>query len=211
MANTVVSTLKNYINGEWVESGSGKQEAVFNPATGEVIAYVPLSTREEVDRAVKAAKQAFETWKNVAVPKRARILFKYQQLIADHADELAALITMENGKNLREAKGEVQRGMENVEFAAGAPSLMMGENLATIASELESSVYRYPGRGDRGDHALQFSDDGSVLDVSDRHCTRQHLYFKAVRADAAYRQPSGGTGGRSGGAQRRSQCCARGT
>jgi malonate-semialdehyde dehydrogenase (acetylating) / methylmalonate-semialdehyde dehydrogenase len=144
MANTVVSTLKNYINGEWVESGSGKQEAVFNPATGEVIAYVPLSTREEVDRAVKAAKQAFETWKNVAVPKRARILFKYQQLIADHADELAALITMENGKNLREAKGEVQRGMENVEFAAGAPSLMMGENLATIASELESSVYRYP-------------------------------------------------------------------
>ncbi|MGA8941144.1 MAG: CoA-acylating methylmalonate-semialdehyde dehydrogenase [Thermoactinomyces sp.] len=139
-----MKTLKNYINGKWVESRSGKTEEVFNPATGEVIALVPISSKEEVDEAVKAAKTAFETWKNVAVPKRARILFKYQQLLVDHADELAKLITMENGKNLKEAKGEVQRGIENVEFAAGAPTLMMGENLATIATELESAVYRYP-------------------------------------------------------------------
>lgn len=139
-----MKTLKNYINGKWVESGSGKTEEVFNPATGEVIAFVPISSKEEVDEAVKAAKTAFETWKNVAVPKRARILFKYQQLLVDHSDELAKLITMENGKNLKEAKGEVQRGIENVEFAAGAPTLMMGDNLATIATELESAVYRYP-------------------------------------------------------------------
>ncbi|MBA4601619.1 CoA-acylating methylmalonate-semialdehyde dehydrogenase [Thermoactinomyces mirandus] len=139
-----MKTLKNYINGKWVESGSDKTEEVFNPATGEVIAFVPISTKEEVDESVKAAKTAFETWKNVAVPKRARILFKYQQLLVDHSDELAKLITVENGKNLKEAKGEVQRGIENVEFAAGAPTLMMGDNLATIATELESAVYRYP-------------------------------------------------------------------
>ncbi len=144
MAKISVKTLKNYINGEWVASKSGKSEEVFNPATGEVIAYVPVSTKEEVDEAVKAAKKAFETWKNIAVPKRARMMFKYQQLLVDHSDELAELITVENGKNLKEAKGEVQRGIENVEFAAGAPTLMMGDNLATIATELESAVYRYP-------------------------------------------------------------------
>jgi malonate-semialdehyde dehydrogenase (acetylating) / methylmalonate-semialdehyde dehydrogenase len=144
MANTAVKTLKNYINGEWVESRSGKTEDVYNPATGEVIARVPISSTEEVDEAARAAKAAFETWKRVAVPKRARILFRYHQLLVDHWDELAELITVENGKNLKEAKGEVQRGIENVEFAAGAPTLMMGDNLATIATELESAVYRYP-------------------------------------------------------------------
>jgi len=121
MANTAVKTLKNYINGEWVESRSGKTEDVYNPATGEVIARVPISSTEEVDEAARAAKAAFETWKRVAVPKRARILFRYHQLLVDHWDELAELITVENGKNLKEAKGEVQRGIENVEFAAGAP------------------------------------------------------------------------------------------
>src|SRR5690606_16012595 len=124
MANTAVKTLKNYINGEWVESRSGKTEGVYNPATGEVIARVPISSTEEVDEAARPAKAAFETWKRVAVPKRARILFRYHQLLVDHWDELAELITVENGKNLKEAKGEVQRGIENVEFAAGAPTLM---------------------------------------------------------------------------------------
>lgn len=136
--------LKNYINGEWVESTSGKTEDVVNPATGKVIAKVPISTREEVDAAVETATRAFETWKEVDVPKRARILFKFQQLLVQHWDELAEIITKENGKNLKEAKGEVQRGIENVEFASGAPTLMMGDNLPAIATGLESGVYRYP-------------------------------------------------------------------
>lgn len=139
-----VIKLKNYINGEWVESKSGEYEDVLNPATGEVLAQVPISTKEEVDDAVKAAKKAFETWKDLAVPRRARILFKYQQLLVENWDELAEIITKENGKNLPEAKGEVQRGIENVEFAAGAPTLMMGDNLATIATGLQSETYRYP-------------------------------------------------------------------
>src|SRR5690625_1208372 len=142
--STNVETLKNFIGGQWVESNSDKTEPVYNPATGEVLAYVPISTAEDVEAAVKAASEAFESWKNLAVPRRARILFKYQQLLVEHWDELAEMITKENGKNYTEDYGEVQRGIENVEFAAGAPTLMMGEQLPSIATELDSGVYRYP-------------------------------------------------------------------
>ncbi|ALC84336.1 methylmalonate-semialdehyde dehydrogenase [Bacillus gobiensis] len=136
--------MKNYINGEWVESNATHYEDVYNPATKEVIAQVPLSPKEDLDYAVEAAKTAFEKWKKVAVPRRARILFNYQQLLTKHKEELAQLITIENGKNLTEALGEVQRGIENVEFAAGAPSLMMGDSLASIATDVEAANYRYP-------------------------------------------------------------------
>ncbi|SES92361.1 malonate-semialdehyde dehydrogenase (acetylating) / methylmalonate-semialdehyde dehydrogenase [Salinibacillus kushneri] len=144
MTQTKVETLKNYIGGSWIESKSDKKEALFNPATEEIIAYVPISAKEDVDYAVEIAQEAFETWKEVPVPKRARILFKYQQLLVENGDRLAELITIENGKPFKEAQGEVQRGIENVEFAAGAPSLMMGEQLSSISSGLESGVYRYP-------------------------------------------------------------------
>ena len=139
-----VQNIKNYINGEWVESKSTNIEPVYNPATGEVIANVPLSTAEELDHAVQVADAAFQEWKEVPVPRRARIMFKYQQLLVEHWDELAKLITLENGKNFTEAHGEVLRGIECVEFAAGAPTLMMGEQLPSIATGLESGVYRYP-------------------------------------------------------------------
>ncbi|MCM3689699.1 CoA-acylating methylmalonate-semialdehyde dehydrogenase [Neobacillus niacini] len=144
MTTTAVTVLKNFINGEWIESNSDKYEIVPNPATGEELAHVPLSTREDLDLAVKAAKEAFKTWSKTPVPKRARILFKYQQLLMEHWDELATLITKENGKSYKEAYGEVQRGIECVEFASGAPSLMMGKQLPDIATNIESGMYRYP-------------------------------------------------------------------
>lgn len=139
-----VRRLKNYINGEWVNSQTTNYEDVLNPATKEIICQVPLSTKEDVELATKASLAAFEKWKNVAVPRRARILFKFQELITRNKQELARLITIENGKNLKEALGEVQRGIENVEFAAGAPSLMMGDSLASIATDVEAANYRYP-------------------------------------------------------------------
>ncbi|WHY95082.1 CoA-acylating methylmalonate-semialdehyde dehydrogenase [Neobacillus cucumis] len=144
MITTEVKTLKNFIGGEWVDSLSSKTEAVPNPATGEILANVPLSNREDLDRAVEVANQAFETWKDVAVPKRARILFRYQQLLVEHWDELARLVVLENGKNYDEAYGEVLRGIECVEFAAGVPTLMMGSQLPDIATGIESGMYRYP-------------------------------------------------------------------
>ncbi|EAF6702187.1 CoA-acylating methylmalonate-semialdehyde dehydrogenase [Listeria monocytogenes] len=139
-----VRKLKNYIDGEWVESETEKYEDVINPATGELLCQVPISTRAELDQAAAIAEQAFEKWSQVAVPRRARVLFGFQQLLFQHKEELARLITLENGKNLSEARGEVQRGIENVEFAAGAPTLMMGDSLASIATDVEAANYRYP-------------------------------------------------------------------
>lgn len=140
----MVEVLKNYINGEWVESNSEETIDVLNPATKEIIAKVPASTREELDRAAELAQESFEEWKEVAVPKRARILFKFQQLLIENKQELAEIITKENGKNVSESLGEVQRGIENVEFACGAPSLMMGDSLSSIATNIEGTNYRYP-------------------------------------------------------------------
>ncbi|WP_372631354.1 CoA-acylating methylmalonate-semialdehyde dehydrogenase [Cohnella sp.] len=139
-----VAKLRNFIGGRWVESGVTLYEDVPNPATGEIMARVPLSVREDVDVAVIAAREAFREWRRVPVPRRARILFRYQQLLTEHRDELASIITRENGKNTEEALGEVQRGIECVEFAAGAPTLMMGSQLPDIATDIESGMYRYP-------------------------------------------------------------------
>ncbi|KTF60195.1 MULTISPECIES: methylmalonate-semialdehyde dehydrogenase [Bacillus amyloliquefaciens group] len=139
-----IRKLKNYINGEWVESKTDQYEDVVNPATKEVMCQVPISTQEDVEYAVRSASEAFKTWSKTAVPRRARILFNYQQLLQQNKEELARLITLENGKNTTEALGEVGRGIENVEFAAGAPSLMMGDSLASIATDVEAANYRYP-------------------------------------------------------------------
>ncbi|WDL95408.1 CoA-acylating methylmalonate-semialdehyde dehydrogenase [Alicyclobacillus sp. ALC3] len=142
--STDVKVLQNYIGGQWVDAESEERLPVPNPATDEVLAYVPISNRTDLDSAVAAAKAAFPAWSQTAVPKRARILFRYQQLLVEHWDELARLITLENGKSFKEAYGEVQRGIECVEFAAGAPTLMMGTQLPDIATDMESGMYRYP-------------------------------------------------------------------
>ncbi|MGG3466987.1 CoA-acylating methylmalonate-semialdehyde dehydrogenase [Neobacillus pocheonensis] len=136
--------LKNYINGAWVSSNSTQVLDVPNPATNEILTKVPVSTKEDVDLAVSAAKEAFKKWKNVPVPKRARILFKYHYLLTENHEELARLIVLENGKAYKEAYGEVQRGIECVEFASGAPTLIMGETLSGIAENIDSEMFRYP-------------------------------------------------------------------
>lgn len=136
--------LKNYINGQWVQAQGVEILDVPNPATGKILAKVPISTKEDVDLAVHAAKEAFNTWKNVPVPKRARILFKYHYLLTENHEKLAKLIVQENAKAYKEAYGEVQRGIECVEFAAGAPTHMMGETLSNIAEDIDSEMFRYP-------------------------------------------------------------------
>lgn len=138
------TVLKNYINGEWVDSQSSETLDVLNPATGEALTKVPMSSSTDVNFAVSTAKDAFKAWKNTPVPKRARILFKYHYLLTENHEKLAKLIVQENGKSYEEAYGEVQRGIECVEFAAGAPTLMMGETLSTIAHDIDSEMFRYP-------------------------------------------------------------------
>ncbi|MGW6190692.1 CoA-acylating methylmalonate-semialdehyde dehydrogenase [Bacillus cereus] len=144
MITTEIKRVKNHINGEWVESTGTEVEAVPNPATGKIIAYVPLSPKEDVEKAVEAAKAAYKTWSTVPVPNRSRQLYKYLQLLQENKDELAKIITLENGKTLTDATGEVQRGIEAVELATSAPNLMMGQALPNIANGIDGSIWRYP-------------------------------------------------------------------
>lgn len=136
--------LKNFVGGSWIDSQTKNFDDVINPATEEIIASVPLSTIKDLDKAVATAQEAFQSWRNVAAPKRARVMFKFHQLLTEHKKALAKIITIENGKSYTEALGEVQRGIENAEFAAGAPSLMMGDSLSSIATDVEAVNYKYP-------------------------------------------------------------------
>jgi malonate-semialdehyde dehydrogenase (acetylating)/methylmalonate-semialdehyde dehydrogenase len=136
--------VRNFIGGEWVDGNSQETEPVYDPATGEVIAQTPLSSREDVDRAVKAAEAAFADWSKTPVVQRTQVLFRYKMLLDEHFEELRDLVTLENGKDARDAGGEVRRGIEVVEFACGMPTLMMGETVRDVARGIDNVSYRYP-------------------------------------------------------------------
>ncbi|WCM22467.1 CoA-acylating methylmalonate-semialdehyde dehydrogenase [Paraburkholderia bryophila] len=123
-AKLSVQQLGHYIGGAPVAASSGRFKDVFNPATGKVTGSVALASVEEVDAAVQAAKAAFPAWSETAPLKRARILFRFKELLNQHHDELAMLITREHGKVFTDAQGEVVRGIEVVEFACGIPNLL---------------------------------------------------------------------------------------
>lgn len=121
--------LPNYIGGQWVAAQATETQEVRNPATDEVLALVPLSGAADVDAAVQAARAAFSSWRATPPQERARPFFRLRQLLEDEREELARMIVREMGKTLDDARGEVQRGIENVETACGTPSLMMGYGL----------------------------------------------------------------------------------
>jgi malonate-semialdehyde dehydrogenase (acetylating)/methylmalonate-semialdehyde dehydrogenase len=136
--------VKNYINGQWIDSTTKEWLDVTNPATGSVIAEVPLSTEEEVRQAVQAAHEAFKSWRDVPPPDRTQYLFAFKHLLEEHREELARIVTQENGKSIVDARGEVQRAIQNVEVATGAGSLMMGYNLEDIARGIDEDCLRQP-------------------------------------------------------------------
>ncbi len=136
--------LQNYIDGAWRSSEAAGTLAVTNPATGETIAATPLSTTAELDSAVAAARRAFPDWRATPVPERARVLFRLRDLLVEHKEDLARLLTIEHGKVVAETRGEVQRGIENVEHACGAPTLMMGATVEDIAPGIDSVSVRQP-------------------------------------------------------------------
>lgn len=130
-----VPVLRNYVGGEWMSSSATEMQEVRNPARDEVLAHVPLGTAEDVDAAVQAAAAAFPSWRRTPPQERARYLFKLRQVLDENRDELARMIVTEMGKTLDDAKGEVQRGIENVETACGIPTLMMGYGLEDGAAK----------------------------------------------------------------------------
>ncbi|GAA4822269.1 hypothetical protein GCM10011365_21960 [Marinicella pacifica] len=127
-----------FIDGEEVTSQCTEWIPVTDPATQEVICEAPNATEDEVNRAVASAKKAFETWKNVPVTKRARMMLTYQHLLKKHHDEIAEILAEETGKNFEDAKGDVWRGIEVAEHAANMPSLMMGETVENVATNVDT-------------------------------------------------------------------------
>ena len=136
--------LKNYINGQWVTSKASQHWEVRNPATNEVLAHVPLSPAEEVDQAAQAAWTAYAAWRRTPATARIQYLFKLKELMESHFDELARSITIENGKVLDDARGEMRRAVENVEVACGIPNMLLGDFAEDIASGIDEYMIRQP-------------------------------------------------------------------
>ncbi len=140
----MVQQLKHYIGGEWVESTSPATTSVINPATCETLATVPEGTREDVDKAVKAAQAAFDEWRSTPVLSRAQYMYRFKALLEDRFEDLTRIVVEENGKTRDEARGEVRRGIESVDFALQLPSLIRGYTLEDVSSGIDETAERQP-------------------------------------------------------------------
>ena len=143
-ATTQVTEILNYFGGTWHKSAATEFVNVTNPATAEVIARTPISSKADVDAAVQSAAEAFPAWRRTPAGERIQYLFKLKVLLEDHIDELARVITLENGKTFAEAKAELRRGIENVEVACGIPMMMQGYNLEDITPGVDELLIRQP-------------------------------------------------------------------
>ncbi len=142
--DTNTQTVSFYVNGSW-ESPEGRPlEPVTNPASGVVLAKVPYANGSDVDRAVRAAHQAFLKWREVPVVDRVQVLYRFKTLLDQHADQVAGILTSENGKTRDDARAEVRRMIQMVEVACGMPSLMMGDSLNDVAQGIDCKTVRQP-------------------------------------------------------------------
>jgi malonate-semialdehyde dehydrogenase (acetylating)/methylmalonate-semialdehyde dehydrogenase len=144
VSTTALKTIRHRIAGAQPPPSSTRTAPVFDPATGAQQAEVLLADAQDVDRAVQAARKAFETWGDVSLTRRARVMFKFRDLVAEHADELARVISSEHGKVLADAKGEVIRGQEVVEYACGLPQLLKGEYSDQVSTDIDAYSFRQP-------------------------------------------------------------------
>jgi malonate-semialdehyde dehydrogenase (acetylating)/methylmalonate-semialdehyde dehydrogenase len=143
-AFTDARDVGHHIAGRRVAGTSGRQQPVYNPATGEVARQVALAGADEVNAAVAAAQQAFPAWSDTPPIRRARVLFKYLELLNRHRDQLAAIITAEHGKVFSDAQGEVARGIDIVEFACGIPQLLKGDHTEQVSTGIDNWTMRQP-------------------------------------------------------------------
>ena len=143
-SSTELRRVPLLIGGKWVQSDASQFGSVFNPSTGNVIAKVPQCTPSDVDRAVQNSQTTFAGWAETPVIERARIMFRYRELLERHLDELATIVTCEHGKTRSEARASILRGMEVVEFACGIPSLIMGSKLQNVATQVDAETNRHP-------------------------------------------------------------------
>jgi acyl-CoA reductase-like NAD-dependent aldehyde dehydrogenase len=135
MMESAVGLVGFYINGVWEKPQGRTTLPVTNPATGAVLAEAPYATADDVDRAVRTAHDAFLKWREVPVVDRVQVLYRFKTLLEEHAAEVAAILTRENGKTAEDARMEVRRAIQMVEVACGMPSLMMGDSLNDVAKD----------------------------------------------------------------------------
>src|SRR6202140_214397 len=137
--------IANLIGSQWrMPAPDTDSLPIYNPATGEVIGQVPMSGIQDVDAAVQAALKAHAGWSRTAVMERVRLMFRFKSVLKDHVEDLAAIITRHHGKTLDESRGEVRRGIEVVDFACGAPTLLQGRTLRDVPGGVDQDLYRYP-------------------------------------------------------------------
>ncbi|MBI3694214.1 MAG: CoA-acylating methylmalonate-semialdehyde dehydrogenase [Acidobacteria bacterium] len=139
-----VRTLRFYVNGRWEEAAGRSLHPIYNPATGETIAQVPYATAEDIDRVARAAHAAFLKWREVPVVERVQVFYRYKALLEKHADEVARILTTENGKTIEDARGSVRRAIQMVEVCCGMPSLIMGYSLDNVAKGIDCQTIRQP-------------------------------------------------------------------
>lgn len=142
--SNAVETCNLLVHGSWEKSKATEYGDVYNPSTGEVIAKVPMGGFEDVDKAVESAHKAFLEWREVPAVERARLMFRFKNLLDSHFEEIARIVTKEHGKTLPEARASVQRAIEVVEFACGVPSLLTGETIENIARNVDCETNRHP-------------------------------------------------------------------
>ena len=143
-SNIAKSDLPIFVGGKWSAPAVKTYANVYNPSTSEIIARAPFCGAADVDQAVQAAHKAFQTWSQMPAPKRATLLFKYRNILEAHIEEIAKIITHENGKTLEEARGDVRRGFEVVEFACGIAHLQKGESLPQLAENIDGVTMLEP-------------------------------------------------------------------
>ena len=139
-----METVANFIHGECVTGSGQRVQAIFNPATGEQIRQVVMSTAQETEQAIAAAQQAFPAWARHSPLKRARVMFRFKALLEENMERLARLISEEHGKVFSDAVGELTRGLEVVEFACGIPHLQKGEHSANVGTGVDSHSLMQP-------------------------------------------------------------------
>jgi malonate-semialdehyde dehydrogenase (acetylating) / methylmalonate-semialdehyde dehydrogenase len=144
VSTTTTRTIQHRIGGAETTGSSRRTAPVYDPATGEQQAEVVLAEREDVDRAVQTAKTVFETWGDVSLTRRARVMFAFRNLVEKHVDDLARIIASEHGKVFDDAKGEVIRGLEVVEYACGLPQLLKGEYSDQVSTDIDAYSFRQP-------------------------------------------------------------------
>ena len=191
---TPTDAIPILIGEQWITPDVEAHTPVYRPATGEVIGRTPQCARVEVDLAVEAASRAFPNWSATPAPERARVLFRYRELLEEQFEHLAEMLCGENGKTREEARGDVRRGIEVVELACGIGQMAKGEVLPELAAGIDGALPR-ASRWEfvRWYHAVQLPGHGAHVDVPAGHCLRQLLRAETEREGAVHGQSLGRT------------------